>query len=144
MKKLKRHNFISITIILLTFSFLLYNCGRKKRDDQREKIIETKEEKKSDTLHKFENIITARTLGLAYLEENRLGEAEAEFLKLITLAPEEAIGYANLGLVYLRMGKYQEAEEQLKKAIELDPDDPNIVEATAIFPINPFFFRKAL
>ncbi len=126
MKKLKRHNFISITIILLTFSFLLYNCGRKKRDDQREKIIETKEEKKSDTLHKFENIITARTLGLAYLEENRLGEAEAEFLKLITLAPDEAIGYANLGLVYLRMGKYQEAEEQLKKAIELDPDDPNI------------------
>ena len=126
MKKLKRHDFISITIILLTFSFLLYNCGRKKRDDQREKTIETEEAGKPDTLLSSEIIITTRTLGLAYLEENRLGEAEAEFLKLITLAPEEANGYANLGLVYLRMGKYQEAEEQLKKAINLDPDDPDI------------------
>ncbi|MCD4735554.1 MAG: tetratricopeptide repeat protein, partial [Bacteroidales bacterium] len=115
-----------LLILLITFSFLFYYCGRKKRDDQREKIIETKEERKPDTLIRSENIITARTLGLAYLEDNKLDEAEAEFLQLITLAPEEAIGYANLGLVYLRMGKYQEAEEQLIKAIGLDPDDPDI------------------
>ncbi len=113
-------------IIILAFSFLFYHCGRKRSDDKREKIIETKEGRKSDTLLRAGNIITARTLGLAYLEENKLDKAEAEFLKLITLAPEEAIGYANLGLVYLRMGKYPEAEKQLKKAIELDPDDPNI------------------
>ncbi len=47
--------------------------------------------------------ITMRTLGLAYLEENKLSEAEAEFLKLTKLAPDEALGFANLGLVYLRM-----------------------------------------
>ena len=113
-------------ITLLTFSFLFYNCGRKKSDEQKEKVIETKEERKPDSLLRSENIITERTLGLAYLEENKLDEAEAEFLKLITLAPGEAIGYANLGLVYLRMGKYKEAEEQLKKAIKLDPDNPDI------------------
>ena len=56
-------------------------------------------------------MISIRTLGLAYLEENKLEEAEAEFLKLVDLDPTEVLGYANLGLVYLRMGKYQEAEE---------------------------------
>ena len=42
--------------------------------------------------------ITMRTLGLAYLEENKLEEAEAEFVKLTDLAPDEALGFANLGI----------------------------------------------
>jgi len=54
-------------------------------------------------------ILTARTLGLAYLEENRLEDAQAEFTKLIRLAPDEPSGHANLGLVYLRLGRYQDA-----------------------------------
>ncbi len=75
---------------------------------------------------KAESILTARTMGLAFLEENKLEEAQQEFLKLISLAPEEAIGYANLGLVQLRMGKYLDAEKNLLKALELTPLDPNI------------------
>ncbi|MCK4751451.1 MAG: tetratricopeptide repeat protein, partial [Bacteroidales bacterium] len=71
-------------------------------------------------------MISFRTLGLAYLEENKLEEAEAEFFKLIDIAPKEKLGYANLGLVYLRMGRYQEAEERLKQAVEIDPDDPEV------------------
>ena len=71
-------------------------------------------------------MISVRTLGLAYLEENKLKEAEAEFRKLIELVPDEALGYANLGLVYLRMSKYAEAEAELLKAIERSPKDPNI------------------
>jgi len=70
--------------------------------------------------------ITLRTLGLAYLEENKLEEAEAEFLKLTDLAPDEALGFANLGLVYLRMDNYPEALKQLDNAIEIDPKDANI------------------
>ncbi len=70
--------------------------------------------------------ITIRTMGLAYLEENNLPEAESEFKKLTELDPGESLGYANLGLVYVRMGKYPEAEEQLKRAIELDKDNPDI------------------
>ena len=46
--------------------------------------------------------MTVRTLGLAYLEEFKLEEAEKEFLKFIDLAPDEKFGYANLGLTYLR------------------------------------------
>ena len=70
--------------------------------------------------------ITMRTLGLAYLEENKLEEAEAEFLKLTDLAPDEALGFANLGLVYLRMDDYPKALKQLDKAVNIDPKDANI------------------
>ncbi len=70
--------------------------------------------------------MTTQTMGLAYLEEFKLDEAEKEFLKFIKLAPDEKLGYANLGLAYLRMGKYPEAEKQLFKAIKIDPKDPDI------------------
>jgi tetratricopeptide (TPR) repeat protein len=77
-------------------------------------------------VQKTTDLITIKTLGLAYLEEFKLEEAEKEFLKFIDLAPKDKFGYANLGLTYLRMAKYPEAEKQLKKAIEIDPKDPDI------------------
>ncbi len=72
------------------------------------------------------DLVTIKTLGLAYLEEFRHEEAEKEFLRFIKLSPEDKFGYANLGLVYLRLGRYGEAEEQLGKAKEIAPDDPDI------------------
>jgi len=89
-------------------------------------ILNGCESKKPVDKQKSREILSSRTLGLAYLEENKLNEAEAEFLKLIDLAPDEALGHANLGLVYLRMGNYEDAEKNLKNAIELEPDDPDI------------------
>ncbi len=73
-----------------------------------------------------EELISAKTLGLAYLEENKLEEAEAEFLKIVDWRPGEVMGYANLGIVYLRMGAFDKAEEYLKKAIKMQPDDPDV------------------
>jgi len=73
-----------------------------------------------------EEMISAKTLGLAYLEENKLEEAEAEFLKIIDLDADEVMGYANLGIVYLRMGSFDQAEEWLKKAIKMQPEDPDV------------------
>jgi tetratricopeptide (TPR) repeat protein len=72
------------------------------------------------------DLITIKTLGLAYLEEFKLEDAEVQFKKFIDLAPKEKLGYANLGLVYLRMAKYPEAEKQLLKAIKIDARDPDI------------------
>jgi cytochrome c-type biogenesis protein CcmH/NrfG len=72
------------------------------------------------------DLITIKTLGLAYLEEFKLEDAEKEFLRFIDLAPKEKLGYANLGLTYLRMARYPESEEQLKKAVEIDPVDPDV------------------
>lgn len=71
-------------------------------------------------------ILTTRTLGLAYLEENRLDEAEAEFKKLTEMAPQESMGFANLGLVYLRKGNYRDAERNIRHALDLAPEDPDI------------------
>ena len=49
-----------------------------------------------------EDLYATRTLGLGYLQRNQLPEAEAEFKKLTTMAPDDALGYADLGIVYLR------------------------------------------
>ena len=62
----------------------------------------------------------ARNLGLGFLEENRLDDAEIQFRRLIELAPDDAAGYANLGIVHLRRGELSAAEENLQKAIERD------------------------
>ena len=67
-----------------------------------------------------DSALTARTWGLAYLQQNQLPRAEAEFKKVVALAPDQALGYANLGLVYLREGRYRDAEAQLRRAAVLD------------------------
>ena len=51
----------------------------------------------------FKKMVSARNLGIAYLEEERYSDAVNEFEKLIQIAPEEPNGYANLGLAYMRM-----------------------------------------
>ena len=75
---------------------------------------------------KTKEILSSRTLGLAFLEENRLEEAETAFLKLIELAPKEAGAHANLSLAYLRLGRTEEALERIEVARTLSPDDPDI------------------
>src|SRR6266513_1620071 len=67
-----------------------------------------------------DSALTARTWGLAYLQQQQLPRAEAEFQKVVALAPDRALGYADLGLVYLREGRSREAEAQLRRAAELD------------------------
>jgi tetratricopeptide (TPR) repeat protein len=78
------------------------------------------------TAQSAEKMISAKTLGLAYLEENQLEEAETEFLKIIKMDADEVMGYANLGIVYLRMGSFEQAEEWLRKAIKMEPEDPDV------------------
>ena len=111
-----------ISLICLCSIISLSGCGGRKDADRQ------KAEEIQDSVSQRESLelITARTLGLAYLEENKLKEAEEQFLKLIELAPEEALGYANLGIVYMRTDRLREAEEQLNKAKELDPGNPDI------------------
>ena len=101
---------IYILLLLVIFSTALFSCKETEKDS-RQKSIE---------------LMTAQTLGLAYLVEFKLDEAENEFLKVVKLAPNEKLGYANLGLTYLRMGNYTEAEKQLFKAIKIESKDADI------------------
>ncbi|HMG71531.1 MAG TPA: FG-GAP-like repeat-containing protein [Gemmatimonadaceae bacterium] len=78
-----------------------------------------------------EDLYTTRMLGLSYLQRNQLPEAEAEFKKLTTLAPDDPLGYANLGLTYLQAARYAEAETQLRRARELDPASTEVGLALA-------------
>ena len=96
----------SIAMMLI----VLFSC-KTSEEEKRQKAVE---------------LMSTQTLGLAYLEEMKLEEAEREFTKFIELAPEDKLGYANLGLVYLRMGKYDESESLLVKAREIDPNDPEV------------------
>ena len=97
-------------LLLIIFFIIFQSLSCKKAEDQK-KVME---------------MITTRTMGLAYLEEDKFTEAEAAFQHLIKIAPKEALGYANLGLVYIRMGKYSEAENELHRALEVEPFDPEI------------------
>jgi tetratricopeptide (TPR) repeat protein len=64
-------------------------------------------------------LLSHRSLGLAYLEENQLDKAAIEFNQVIAIAPQEALGYANLALTHLRKAQYEEAEKHARKALEL-------------------------
>ena len=71
-------------------------------------------------------ILTARALGLAYLQRDQLGQAETTFRRVIALAPDQALGYANLGLVQLRQGRYREAETAIRRAAALDTANDDV------------------
>ena len=79
-----------------------------------------------DEVARSDSALTARTWGLAYLQQNQLPQAEAEFRKIVALAPNQALGYADLGLVYLRGGRHREAEAQLRRAAALDSANGDI------------------
>ncbi len=71
-------------------------------------------------------VFATRALALAYLHRGQLPEAEAEFKKLIALAPDEPLGHANLGLTYLQAGRFGDAEPALKRARKLDPRNTEV------------------
>ncbi len=75
---------------------------------------------------RVEDLFTTRMLALSYLQRGQLPEAETQFKKLIELAPDEPLGYANLGLTYLQGGRYAAAEAQLRRARELDPTNTDV------------------
>ena len=65
--------------------------------------------------------VIAQSTGLSFLRRDQLPEAEAEFKKVVALAPKDPVGHANLGLTYLRGGRYAEAERELDRARKLAP-----------------------
>ncbi|TAK36556.1 MAG: tetratricopeptide repeat protein, partial [Saprospiraceae bacterium] len=83
---------------------------------------ENKEEKKKKEL----DAGYLRIIGKAYLEEDRLEEAEDTYQSLLDLAPDDASGYANLALVFMKQNNFKEAEAKIKQALKKAPENPDI------------------
>jgi tetratricopeptide (TPR) repeat protein len=63
-----------------------------------------------------------RILGEAYIQQNRLDEALAEFLVTLLVDPRSAQAYAGIGQVQLQRGSYGDAAEASRRAVQLDAD----------------------
>jgi tetratricopeptide (TPR) repeat protein len=61
-------------------------------------------------------------LATAHDREGRYKEATLHFKRMLELAPDYALGYANLGAVAVKQGDVQAAAPLFDRAIELDPD----------------------
>jgi len=73
-----------------------------------------------------QELLTAHSLGLNDLQFGQLPEAERQFKRVVELAPDDPLGYANLGLTYLRGARYREAEAQLRRARRLNSTSADI------------------
>ena len=60
-------------------------------------------------------------IGLKYLQEGRIAEAEAEFKKAIAKNPQNGTYFNNLAVAYLRQGLVDEALSNFEKAAKLEP-----------------------
>ncbi len=69
-----------------------------------------------------DNWLARNSLGMAFGEQERLPEAEAELREAVRLEPRFALAHYNLGVTYLKMGKPREAQGALARAIEIRPD----------------------
>jgi tetratricopeptide (TPR) repeat protein len=61
-------------------------------------------------------------LGLLYLHDSRLSEAEAAFKAALTLTPTNPVAGDELGIVERKLGKFTDAESAYLRAITAEPN----------------------
>ncbi|MCZ6507472.1 MAG: FG-GAP-like repeat-containing protein, partial [Acidobacteria bacterium] len=71
--------------------------------------------------------IELRNRGLALLENEKEGDAEAVYRQLIDESPDDPLGYANLAIALLRQQKMEEASARIGQALQLAPDRPDLL-----------------
>ena len=72
-------------------------------------------------------------LGISYLRQNKLQAARAKLETAIKLDPDLAIAHAALGLVFERLEDPVGAEREYRRAVDLDPNNPDNLNALAVF-----------
>jgi tetratricopeptide (TPR) repeat protein len=70
-------------------------------------------------------VVALGVLGQGYLQQNRPGEAEARFSRLLSIDPESGIALRGLGQVNAMAGRMDGALEQFERAVEIEPDNAN-------------------
>jgi len=77
----------------------------------------------SKTVQSSPNSLVAHGgLGMAYLNQGMLNEAQQQFETAIRLYPNDAKGFYNLGLVYHQKGNLKKAMENYNRSVTLNPD----------------------
>ncbi len=77
----------------------------------------------SKTVQSSPNSLVAHGgLGMAYLEQGMLNEAQQKFERVIKLYPNDAKSYYNLGVVYHQKGNLKKAMENFNRSVTLNPD----------------------
>jgi tetratricopeptide (TPR) repeat protein len=77
----------------------------------------------SKTVQSSPNSLVAHGgLGMAYLKQGMLKEAQQEFETAIKLYPNHDKSYYNLGLVYHQKGNLKKAMENFNRSVTLNPD----------------------
>ena len=111
LKKVK--NLVPIAGIIVSFSVLAFNHGSFYKDKM---IFWQKAVADSPQLSRAHH-----GLATAYLMDDKLKEAEAEFEKVLELNPKEKRVHLLLGLYYLDQDDYDKAKVEFEKEIEIDP-----------------------
>jgi tetratricopeptide (TPR) repeat protein len=91
-----------------------------------------KEQKPADSVDHFRKAIDEHQnfteayvlLGLAYLEQKKLGEAQSTLQKAVQLDPNSAAAHLTLGASYNQQKNFPAAERELQLALQLNPNAP--------------------
>ena len=66
-------------------------------------------------------------LGMIYVQEGQVSEAEAAFQKAIRVDPQYAEAKSNLGALYAKLGRNAEAGALFEEAVEDSPPVPAVL-----------------
>lgn len=63
----------------------------------------------------------------ALLKNNKVSEAEAKYIEVISMSPKYVKAYESLGRLYMRERQWKEAEETFSFLLKLDPKDASVL-----------------
>ncbi|MXZ73885.1 MAG: hypothetical protein F4207_01990 [Gemmatimonadetes bacterium] len=75
----------------------------------------------------WEEALSAKHTGLAYLYRNDLDGAAGSFESVARLVPGEPLGHANRALALLKLQDYEQAAASVDRAVDLAPEDGEVL-----------------
>ncbi|MCY3555886.1 MAG: FG-GAP-like repeat-containing protein [Gemmatimonadetes bacterium] len=75
----------------------------------------------------WEEALSAKHTGLAYLYRNDLEGAAGSFESVARLVPREPLGHANRALALLKLRDYEQAAASVDRAVDLAPEDGEVL-----------------
>jgi tetratricopeptide (TPR) repeat protein len=90
-----------------------------------------------------EDWLSHTMLGTFYWEQSRYAEAEAPFLRVAALTPDNFLAWYNLGALHLTVGKYQLAAAEFSKSLSLKDSPGGYLGLAAVYAAQGRFHEAA-